>query len=139
MAAITATAASIAWASGPREAGIAGEAFAAGAILYRSALGTWLKAQSDGTTAQAGEFGIGVALATADAANAGIVVATDGAIITWSAHLIAAGLYFLHTTAGSMTLTTADVGSTNYMTVVGIGRSTTSLLLRPVYAGIALA
>lgn len=139
MAAITATAASILWASGPREAGTAGEAFAAGAILYLAENGTWLKAQNDGTAVQAGERGIGVALSTADAAAANVQVATRGAIITWSAHLIAAGLYFLHSTAGSMTLTTADVASTQYMTVVGIGRSTTSLLLYPVYAGVVLA
>lgn len=139
MAAITATAASILWASGPREPGTALEAFAAGAILYRADNGQWGKAQNDGTAVQAGERDIGVALSTADVASANVQVATRGAIITWSAHLIAAGLYFLHSTAGSMTLTLADVGSTNYMTVVGIGRSTTSLYLYPVYAGAVLA
>lgn len=139
MAAITATAASILWASGPREAGTAGEAFAAGAILYRAAAGTWLKAQSDGTSVQAGEYGLAVALSTADAASANVQVATYGARITWSAHLISAGIYFLHTTAGSMTLTTADVASTNYATFIGIGLSTTSLLFCPVYSGAVLA
>lgn len=139
MAAITATAASILWASGPREPGTAGEAFAAGAILYRSAAGTWLKAQSDGTSVQAGEYGIGCALFTADAASAQGQIATFGARITWSAHLIAAGIYFLHGTAGSMTLTTADIAQTNYATFIGIGITTTSLLFCPVYSGAVLA
>lgn len=139
MAAISVTAASVVWASGPREAGTAGEAFTAGAILYRAATGKWLKAQSDGTSVQAGEYGLGLALFTADAADAQGQVATYGAIVTFNAALTAAIGYWLHGTAGSFTATIADVASTNYYTYVGIGRSTTSLLFVPIYSGIVLA
>lgn len=81
MASLTITKANVAWVSGPVEPGTAGEALDAGDAVYRASTGKWLKAQADGTTAEAGEYGYGIALATADAADARIQVAVPGAIV----------------------------------------------------------
>lgn len=140
MAAIAVTAASVVWASGPVESVVAGEAFTAGAVLYKSAATTWLKAQNDGTTVEAGEFGLGIALFTADAASARGQVALPGAEVTFNAALIAGGVYFIHGTAGGFTLTLADVGSGARMSLVGLGLSTTRMYVLGVYrAGSVLA
>jgi len=129
MAALSVTAAQVLWVSGPIEKdAIAGEAFAAGAVVYKSATGTWLKAQCDGTAVEAGENDLGIALATADVAGARVSVAVAGdspgrgAVVNLGAGAAAAAglIYGPGTTAGSL-VPSADWGTTNKVTPCALG------------------
>ena len=133
MAAITITAASVAWVSGPVAAGqIAGEAFTAGMAVYKAANGTWLKAQGDGTAIEAGSEDLGVALFTADAAGAQGSIAISGAIVSYGAVLLAGLVYIINDTAGSI-YPNADAGSADRVTVLGLAISTSQLLIQRIY------
>lgn len=140
MAALTITAASVAYVSGPVKGDqIAGEAFAAGAMLYYKASdGKWYKAQCDGTVAEAGADGIGMALSTADAANARVTVAQPGAVVsvgTGTAGII----YTIGRTAGTL-VPSADMASTDKVTPAAHGIGSSQLQLMYSYnAGSALA
>lgn len=141
MVALAITAANVAYVSGPIDQDqVAGEAFIAGAIVYRAANGTWLKAQCDGTAIEAGSLGIGMALATADAAGARISVARPGAIVTIAASGLTVGIpYFIGNTAGSLD-PLADLGTTDKVTFAGISISATRILLGYLYdSGAVLA
>lgn len=129
MAALTITAANVAWVSGPISSDqIAGEAFAAGAcVYYNASIGKWLKAQCDGTTAEAGETNIGMALATADAAGARVSIALPGAVVSIGAGT-AGGVYCPGATAGSY-VPVADLVSTNKVTVAALGIGSSKLQL----------
>lgn len=128
MAALTVTAAQVLWVSGPIENGIAGEAFAAGAALYKSDTGTWLKAQCDGTAVEAGANDLGIALATADVAAARVAIAVAGptagfgAVVNLGAGAAAAAglIYGPGTTAGSL-VPSADWATTNKVSPVALG------------------
>lgn len=139
MAALSITAANVAYVSGPLlEDGVAGEAFAAGACVYLSDAGTWLKAQSDGTAVQAGANNLGMALATADAAGARVTIALPGAIVS-----VGTGTpgtpYMPSDTAGSYDLF-SDHGSTDKITLAALGIGSNQLLLCRVYnAGAVIA
>lgn len=139
MAALTVTAANVIWQSGPKaEDQVAGEAFAAGALLYRSATGTWLKAQCDGTATEAGLYGLGLALATADVAAARVSVALPGAIVTVGTGT-AGIIYAPGTVAGSL-LPSAELASTNKVTPAALGIGSNQLQLMYAYnAGAVLA
>ena len=128
MAALTITASSVAWVSGPTEIGTAGEAFAAGVSLYRAANGSWYKAQADGTTIEAGEYGYGLALATADAAGAKVGVALPGAIVTLGTGT-AAIVYCPGTAAGSWVPIADLVTTTQKVTPAAVGVGTSRVLL----------
>jgi hypothetical protein len=139
MSALSITASSVAYQSGPVDSDqVAGEAFAAGAAVYRAANGTWMKAQCDGTAIEAGSEDIGMALFTADAAGARGSIAKPGAIVTVGAG--AAGvIYALGTTAGSL-IPSADLASTNKVTVAAIGIGSNKLQLSRIYnSGAVLA
>lgn len=141
MAAITVTASAVVYVSGPKDDGqVAGEAFAAGAALYLSSTdGKWYKAQADGTAAQAGADGYGMALFTADAAGARGSVARPGAKVTMNAALTAGVAYFIHGTAGSFGVY-SELASTNKSTIFCVAVSTSQLLLVQAYdAGAVLA
>lgn len=141
MTALSITAANVAYVSGPVDTDqVAGEAFAAGAIVYRAANGTWLKAQCDGTAIEAGSGGIGMALATADAAGARVSIARPGAIVTIAASGLTVGTpYFIGNTAGSLD-PVGDLGSTDKVTFAGITISGTRILLGYLYnSGAVLA
>lgn len=125
---LSVTAANVAWVSGPRDGDQqAGEAFIAGAIVYLSATGTWLKAQDDGTAIEAGQNGIGMALSTADAANARVSIARPGAIVSIGAGT-AGVVYTLSDNAGGLA-PTADNGSTDKITPAALGIGTNQVLL----------
>lgn len=141
MAALAITAAQVVFVSGPKDADqAAGEAFAAGAAVYLSATGTWLKAQCDGTAVEAGSLGIGMALFTADVAGARGSIARPGAIVTIAASGLTVGTpYFIGNTAGSLDLV-SDLGTTDKVTFAGVIISATKILLGYLYdAGAALA
>lgn len=128
MTALTITPASVAYVSGPLDKDqVAGEAFDAGDYLYKSAAGTWLKAQCDGTAIEAGSIDHGLALASADAAGARVSVAKAGAIVTIGAGL-AGFVYVPGDTAGDL-MPTADLNATDKVTPVALGISTTQVQL----------
>lgn len=129
---LTVTAANVAWVSGPKDGDQqAGEAFAAGALIYLAAAGTWLKAQGDGTAIEAGSLGIGLALSTADASGARISVARAGAIVSLGTS--AAGtVYIVGDTAGGI-YPAADAGTADKVTVVGLGVGSNKILLGYIY------
>lgn len=129
---LTITASGVAWVSGPIDSGQkSGEAFVAGAMVYLSATGTWLKTQDDGTAVEAGQNGIGMALSTADAANAFVSVARPGAIVTIGTGT-AGVVYTLADTAGDLA-PTADNGSTDKITPAALGIGTSQVLLMYAY------
>lgn len=150
MAAISVTAASVLYVSGPKDDGqTAGEAFVCGAAIFRSSLnGKWYKAQADGAGADsgtaadaAGASGYGMALFTADALGAKGSVARPGAVVTMNAVLTAGTTYYIHGTAGSFG-PVADLASTNKCTAFCIAISTSQLLILDMFAyagAIALA
>jgi hypothetical protein len=133
MAAIVITAANVAWVSGPVLSDqIAGGAFTAGQVVYQADNGTWLVAQGDGSAVEAGANNLGIALFTSDASGARGSIAVSGAIVSYGAVLTAALVYMIGDTAGSI-YPTADLGSTDKMTVIGIAISTSQLLLQRIY------
>jgi hypothetical protein len=138
MTALTISAASVAWVSGPKASDqVAGEAFDAGANIYFAANGKWMKAQADGTAIEAGSENLGMALASADADGARISVALPGSIVSVGAGT-AGVIYVVGTSAGVM-LPAADLAS-GKVTVAAIGIGTNKLLLARDYnAGAVLA
>lgn len=133
MAALTVTAANVALVSGaPLSDQIAGEAFTAGMVVYQADNGTWLKAQGDGSAVEAGSNNLGVALFTADAAGARGSIASTGCVVSFGAVLTAALVYMIGDTAGSI-YPTADLGTADKMTVLGIAISTSQLLIQRIY------
>lgn len=131
-AALSVTAANVLWVSGPKDADqVAGEAFAAGALVYLAAAGTWLKAQDDGTAIEAGSLGIGVALATADVASARVSIARPGAIISLGTGT--AGTVYINCDAAGGICPASDAMTTDKVTVVGVGIGTSRLLLGYLY------
>lgn len=130
--ALSITAANVSLDSGPSEQAIAGEAFVAGAILYyKDSDGRWYKAQCDGTAAEAGSAGVGMALGTADAAGARIIVARPGAVVSVGTGT-AAIVYLPGRTAGSL-IPSADLAQTDKATIAALGIGSNKLLLTYVY------
>jgi hypothetical protein len=140
MTALVITAANVVWQSGPKIGDqVAGEAFDAGAYIYRNpTTSKWLKAQCDGTANEAGAEESGMALASSDGDGARITVALPGAVVAVGAG--AAGVvYHPGATAGSL-VPTADLVSTNKVTVAAIGIGSNKLKLARIYdAGAVLA
>lgn len=133
MTALTITAANVSHDSGPRDSDQpAGEAFVAGAVVYRKASdGKWYKAQCDGTAEEAGSEDIGVALGTADAANARVGIAKSGSVVSIGTGT-AGTAYFIGRTAGAI-IPAADLAQTDKATLVGIGVGSNKLLLGRLY------
>ena len=139
MADLTVTAANVFWVSGPTTDGNAGEAVTAGMAVYRrESDGAWLKAQVDGAAAEAGADGSGVALNTADRANAPLRVARHGSIVELGAGL-AGVIYTMADTAGGIR-PNADNGTTDKVTPIGIGIGSNRIQVIEAYnAGSVLA
>ena len=129
-AALSITASNVVLVNGPRKSDlVAGEAFVAGAAVYRkSSDGKWYKAQCDGTIDEAGQTEIGMALSTADAAGSRVTVALQGAIVSIGAGT-SGTVYFVGATAGSV-VPAADLATTNYSTpfMQGIGSNKVMIL-----------
>ena len=132
MAALSITAANVIWQSGDIDKDqVAGEAFIAGAMVYKAANGTWLKAQSDGTAIEAGSEDLGMALFTADVAAARGSIAKPGAVVAIGAGT--AGVpYFVGPTAGSLN-PIADIASTGKVTMAAVGIGSNKVQLARVY------
>ena len=135
MAALSITAASVAYVSGPvQQDAVAGEAFVAGAMLYfNTSDQRWYKAKcASATVAQAGQDGIGMALFTADAAGARGSVARPGAVVTIGAGT-AGSPYFIGPTAGNLNPLADVVTSTYKVTFAAMGRGSSQVQLGYLY------
>lgn len=140
MTALSITPANVVYSNGPVKGDqIAGEAFGAGVLLYYKASdGKWYKAQCDGTVAEAGQDGTGIALSSADVANARVSVGVPGAIVTVGAGL-AGVVYCAGRVAGTL-VPVADLLSTDKVTPVALGIGSNQLQLMYAYnAGAVLA
>lgn len=115
--------------------GIAGETITAGMAVYLAAsTGKWMKADSNSATAEAREA-IGIAL-TGSALNQPIAVQKSGQV-TIGATIVAGTAYYLSDTPGGI-CPLADVGSGEYVCLLGIASSTTVLDLDIQFPNVAL-
>ena len=103
MADLTVTAASVLFTSGTKETAYnAGAAVTAGQCVYfDTTTSTWKLAQADGTAAEAGTGGLGIALHAAGIGQP-LAVALNGSIINIGATTSKAVTYFVSATAGGV-------------------------------------
>ena len=135
MADLTITAASVVQGALARtEVGIAGETITAGMAVYKASTGLWMKADSNSATAEA-RAATAIAL-TGSSLNQPIVVQTSGTI-TIGATMTAGIQYYLSDTAGGI-CPVADIGSGEYVDLVGLSTSTTVMTLNFKYSGVSL-
>src|SRR5688572_4749253 len=122
MADLTITAANVLLSSGRTDTGTAGATITAGQAIYIDASDSnKLKlAQSDGTAAEAAAVGIALHAALA---GQPLTYAKHGAVIDIGATTAAGLLYYLSNTAGGV-CPVADLGSADYVTVLGYGNDT---------------
>lgn len=118
-----------------QEVGVAGETITAGQALYKSSTtGKWMKADSNSATAEA-RAATAIAL-TGSSLDQPIVVQTSGTI-TIGATMTAGIQYYLSDTAGGI-CPVADIGSGEYVDLVGLSTSTTVMTLNFKYSGVSL-
>lgn len=136
MADLTITAANVVSGSDAlKETGTAGETITAGQAVYKAgATKKWMKADSNSATAEARQA-TGIAL-TGSSLNQPIVVHKSGDL-TIGATLTAGTAYYLSDTAGGI-CPLADVGSGEYVCLLGLAKSTTVLAVDIQYPGVAL-
>ncbi|HZQ01412.1 MAG TPA: hypothetical protein VFB13_17840 [Reyranella sp.] len=129
MAALTITAANVAWVSGPEKGDqVAGEAFTAGSQVYFNVPdGKWYKAKCNGTVNQAGQDGLGMALGSADAAGARVSIAQPGAIVAIGTGT-AGHTYYPGATAGQL-VEWSDLVATNKAVPAAVGVGSNQVLL----------
>ncbi len=131
MSALSITATQVLLVSGPTKTITFGATVTAGAALYfDTSAGSWKLAQCDGTAAEAGSDGYGIALGGGAAGQQG-VIALPGAKVTLGAGAApAAGeVYCIGATAGSIN-PKSDMASTNKVTPLafGVGSNAVKLL-----------
>lgn len=136
MADLTITAANVvAGANSANVTGAAGETIAAGKAVYlASATKKWMLADSNSATAEARQA-TGIALNGASA-NQPVSVHKSGDI-TIGATLTAGTAYYLSDTPGGI-CPLADVGSGEYVCLIGLAKSTTVLAVDVQFPGVAL-
>lgn len=136
MADLTVTAASVVKGSNSQNVtGVAGETITAGQVVYKDATTLkWLKADNDSATAAAKTAG-GIALNGASL-NQPLVVHTAGDI-TIGATLVAGSPYYLSSTAGGI-MPAADLGTGDYVCLIGLAKSTTVLAVDISTPGVTL-
>jgi len=143
MAALTITASQVLpTLNDPVEHGIAGAAITPGKpVYYDTSTGKWKLAQADGTAAEAGADGYGIALSQAAADGQPITVALPGHRVTLGAGAApAAGVvYYFGDTAGTL-VPVADVGSADKILplCIGIGSNKVKILAGAYDAGSVL-
>ena len=116
---------------GSTEWGEAGEAITIGQSVYRAADQTWYKAQCDGTAVQSGSGSrVGIATQGASAGQYFIVQRTGSLTLGAGAGPTVGTVYVVAATAGGIA-PWADLASTNYVTVLGVGASSNRLILGP--------
>lgn len=114
--------------------GIAGATITAGKVLYlEAATNTWKLADNNDASAEVRQAK-GIALNGASAGQP-VAVATAGDV-TFNAALTAGIAYYLSDTAGGFG-PVADVGSGEYVVLIGVAKSTTVLNVNISYPGVA--
>lgn len=125
----------VAGSNASKESGIAGEAITAGQPVYKdSTTGKYMKADSNSATAEARQPR-GIALHAASA-NQPLAIQTSGDI-TIGATLTAGTAYYLSDTAGGI-CPVADIGSGEYVCLIGLAKSTTVIAISIQYPGVSL-
>jgi hypothetical protein len=115
--------------------GTSGETIAAGKSVYLSSTtNKWMLADSNSATAEA-RRATAISL-TGSSANQPVVV-QKGGDITIGATLTAGVAYYLSDTPGGI-CPVADIGSGEYVCLLGIAKSTTVLAIGIQYPGVAL-
>lgn len=143
MAALSITAAQVLPVAGAQTVtGVAGATITAGQAVYLDdSAGKWKLAQCDGTAAEAGSAGYGIAL-TGGGDGQPIVVALPGSKVTLGAGAApAAGVvYYVGGTAGALNVV-GDLASTNKILpiCIGIGSNQVKILGNAYDAGAVLA
>jgi len=124
MASLTITAAQVLLVSGERKYGTAGATITAGHAVYLdTATNTWKLAQCDGTAAEAGTDGLGIALHGASSGQP-LDVAGPGCDVNLGAGAAAAAgtVYVVGATAGDIA-PTADVSTSgHYRSILALGK-----------------
>lgn len=132
MAALTITAANVAYQSGSIYPGqTIGEAATAGMAVYKKSDGKWYKSKCNGTAEEAGATDFGMLLATADAAGARASIAGPGAIVALGTGT--AGIVYCPGTTAGTWIPTADLVSTNKVTVGALGIGSNQVQIARVY------
>jgi len=116
------------------EAGFAGETITAGMAVYKASTGLWMKADSNSATALARQA-TGIAMC-GSSLNQPITVQKSGSL-TLGATLTAGTAYYLSDTAGGI-CPVADVGSGEYVDLIGVATSTSVLQLGFNYSAVSL-
>lgn len=137
MADVSVTAADVlASSNAVKKHGTAGATITAGQVVYYDAsAGTWKLAQADGTTAEAGSGGVGIALHGA-ASGQPLVVVVEDSNLDPGATLTEGEIYLVSATAGGiMPEADASAVTPDYVTLLGVALSTGNLYLKPIYTG----
>lgn len=117
--------------------GVAGETITAGQPVYRAADQKWYKADSNSVTALA-RVATGV---SANGASANqpldVILPGDGVTFKPGATLTAGTTYYLSDTPGGI-CPLADVGTGEYVQIIGVAISTTEMTLTLAASGVAL-
>lgn len=111
--------------------GVGGAAITQGqSVYFDSATGTWKLAQGDGTAAEAGADGYGIAMTACGASGQPLVVALPGSVITIGAAAAPdpATVYYPGDTAGGLALRT-DLGAADKALPIALGLTTNRLLI----------
>lgn len=125
----------VAGSNATRDSGIAGEAITPGAAIYlASATNKWMLADSNAATAEA-RTAKAIALNGA-ALNQPIALQKSGDI-TIGATLVPGTAYYLSDTPGAL-CPVADIGTGEFVCLVGLAKSTTLLALDFNYTGVTL-
>ena len=137
MADISITAASVQKTSSTGvQQGTAGGTITAGQSVYRdSADSNHIKAAV--ATADASAAAVGVALS--GASDGQPIFFASGGNVTYNAALTVGTVYAVSGNAAGAIAPVADLGSGDYVTVLGIATTTTNLSLNPLVSGVAIA
>lgn len=142
MSALSITAAQVLPVSGPTKAVTFGATVTAGQSLYfDTTAGSWKLAQCDGTAAEAGADGYGIALCGGAAGQPGTIALPGAKVTLGAAAAPAAGeVYCIGATAGAIN-PRSDITSTNKVTplAMGVGSNAVKLLDYAYDAGAVLA
>lgn len=128
MADLTITAANVVWVSGipPERSYNAGTTITAGQAVYRNTSSVWVLADNDSGTGATVAAASGIALNSASTGQP-LAVAVNGSKINIGATTVKGEIYVLSSTAGGV-CPAADLGSGDYVTILGIAEDTAGAL-----------
>ena len=122
MAALSLTAAQVLLVSGPTKSGIFGATITQGQAVYFASDGKWKLAQCDGTAAEAGADGYGIALSGGSDGQMGVVALPGAKVTLGAAAAPAAGeVYCIGATAGAINPKSDVITTTNKVTALALG------------------